>query len=1755
MSVFTRIFGNKRSTASILTIALIAGVPVTFAVLHPGFPVSDVKLTSRDVWTTNAQDLLAGRLNRQINALNGSVRTASASFDVLQDGDTVFLADQVNSTLQRIDPSFTTLADSVALPAGAELSYGGNTLAIVNPSDGKLWIVGASGRMQFDASTTEPNMKLGTGAHATVTAEGTVLAASSGGTLYRFASDGSQPEKHTIPKLSSFQISAVGEHAVMLDTSDNKLVREDGSTVDLPKKGVRLQQTGKDNSFALVATSNSLLNVPLSGTNVTEVPINVDVPLSSTGSVAAPVFLDGCAHGAWADAQRYLQVCTGKSPNTVDIPQQTAGNKLEFRVNRHVIVLNNLNNGNAWVLNPSSLQLVNNWNEVAPPPDNKSKDGNQNATKQSFQDTLAKRTKKNHPPTVVDDTFGVRPGTTTILPVLDNDSDVDGDVLTITGVSDVPSSVGVVQVIDSGRALQFTSAAGAIGGTSFRYTVSDGRPGGIAEGTVTLSVHPMSTNQAPIAKRLGAVIVESGQSVTYNVLADWMDPDGDDLQLVAASSKSGDIVRFTPDGFVTFQHTSSEIGIKQVVFTVSDGKLTTQGTLTVDVKAAGTLNPIGTPDFATGFVGDDISIAPLKNDKSPSGKPLTLLSVEPLEGAGTITPNLDRGTVVFRANSAGTYYLQYTVGAGAKTSIGIIRVDVVPNPDKPLKPIAVRDVAYLRDNQPTLVPVLDNDISPSGAVLAIQTVTPPDNIQGLSIEILSSTVLRVTSAAPLSEQVHFSYTMSDGTNSSSAGVTLVPVAPLVKHQSPIAVDDNVTVRAGDIASVDVLANDFHPDGVAMALDPVLADPGVSGLAFVSGDRVRFQAPMVPGQYSVVYRVVDAFKESAVGRVTFTVTAPDQQNNRAPLPVPIVARGFSDAAIPVHIPLDGIDPDGDSVTLVAFPKGPQLGDIVAQGSDSFVYKPYPGSTGTDSFTYQVIDAYGATAIGSIQIGVIKRGDSSLPPVAVNDAISLKPNRVASVDVLANDSDPNGYDIKIDPTALVVPKGIKASVVDNRVVVEAPATEGPFAINYTLTNGHGGTATAVLNVTVSKDAPPQYPTAIDHLLQAKDIVGKSTVPVNVYEGAQNPGGLIKDLTVAVLGPNAAHAVVKSNGSVEVKPSSTRMAIAYSLTNEIDNLTSTAFIIVPPAPKPGFADPPIIKPGLAPQSMNVNETKSWQLKDIVFVPSGHPALLTGKDNVSAKPSNGDPIYQDATTLTFTPKKDFRGPASIQFEVTDGSSPGDPNGNKAILTLNITVGDPNFEDVSPTFTPPSVNVEADGTAAVDLHQSTSHPNPKVIAAIQYSGLSGQTNNVGAQLSGSTLNLSAPRNAKIGSIVVINFTLTFKGFTVPGSVKATVVSSLKPRAQAVTDAVHAVRNVVTVVHPLDNDVNPFPDTPLQIIDAKLENPASGAGLSFTSSTITVTPGPSFIGDVSIVYTVRDATNDDTRNVTGRVIVTVWDVPDRQAAPTISGWGDGTVTVQFSPPPSINGSAVTSYTVRSQPAVAAPTCSAGAACTFTGLANGTPYQFFVVAKNEVGSSQESSASATATPYRQPGAPSSANISASGYAPASLNMSWGAPGDTGGGNLSYEWGLTLGSGETGATRPIDPRVASVGGKPAGTYEFHVRACNPAGCGAWTPSSPAVVLDPPPPPTSVTLSQGALNTTTTTAHYFHIEARAFTPNQPFSVGCFANGGSFATTTTNWKGTTNLRFDGSGNFSGDVGCWEGFHQQNYAVINGVQSNTTSW
>ena len=557
---------RHRTLASVVALALIAGVPTTFAVLHRGFPVTDVSLDAADVWVTNGAKLLGGRLNHQIDELDAAVNGSSDNLDVLQNGAAYFLTDVSKGSVQKIDPAYVSLTDQITVPDDSWVGYGGNTLAVLAP-DGRLWSIDASGQLAFSPAKTKPVARLGKGAVAVVDSHGETFAVSPArNTLVTVTHPGASAVTTKLPVDGDPQITAVGRTPVVLDKGGQRL-RTPDKTLALPAAGLVLQQPSAASANVLVAASDRLYRVPLAGGDATSIAAGGTTPSAVTASqVSAPVQLRGCDYAAWAASGRYLYACEGKKPVSQAIGESVTGADLRFRVNHNVIALNNLQNGDAWIVS-QSMKLVRNW-EMLQPDNTKKKQsdkGQEVPVMMSFQQTLAHRTAQNHRPDAVDDVLGVRPGRTTILPVLDNDQDPDGDVLTVTSTDPVPPSVGKLDVIDGGRALQFTPAPDA-SSAAFKYTVTDGRPGGEDTANVQVRVHAPGENAAPAAQRTSSVDVEAGQSISYNVLQDWRDPDGDSIFLANASPTSQDSVSFTPDGDVTFTNTSNQVGTKTVQF-------------------------------------------------------------------------------------------------------------------------------------------------------------------------------------------------------------------------------------------------------------------------------------------------------------------------------------------------------------------------------------------------------------------------------------------------------------------------------------------------------------------------------------------------------------------------------------------------------------------------------------------------------------------------------------------------------------------------------------------------------------------------------------------------------------------------------------------------------------------------------------------------------------------------------------------------------------------------------------------------------------------------------------------------------------------------------------------------------------------------------------------------------------------------------------------------------------------------------------
>ena len=120
--------------------------------------------------------------------------------------------------------------------------------------------------------------------------------------------------------------------------------------------------------------------------------------------------------------------------------------------------------------------------------------------------------------------------------------------------------------------------------------------------------------------------------------------------------------------------------------------------------------------------------------------------------------------------------------------------------------------------------------------------------------------------------------------------------------------------------------------------------------------------------------------------------------------------------------------------------------------------------------------------------------------------------------------------------------------------------------------------------------------------------------------------------------------------------------------------------------------------------------------------------------------------------------------------------------------------------------------------------------------------------------------------------------------------------------------------------------------------------------------------------------------------------PTPPGAPTgvTASAGNGQATISWTTPASAGSSAITSYTVTASPGGRTCTVNAPATtCTISGLTNGTAYTFTVVASNNVGTSDPSSASNSVTPAAGPSAPDRAQVTPGNH---SATINWKAPVD-------------------------------------------------------------------------------------------------------------------------------------------------------------------
>ncbi len=294
------------------------------------------------------------------------------------------------------------------------------------------------------------------------------------------------------------------------------------------------------------------------------------------------------------------------------------------------------------------------------------------------------------------------------------------------------------------------------------------------------------------------------------------------------------------------------------------------------------------------------------------------------------------------------------------------------------------------------------------------------------------------------------------------------------NRAPVAHSDTAATSAATPITIAVRSNDTDADGDSLTVTGV--SQGAQGsvvIDAITGNPVYAPNSWFSGNDSFTYTISDGNGGSATASVTVTVQAAPA-GNQPPVAVAdsiSVAEGSTATVLVGGSPsllANDTDPDGDPLVAVLV-TGPVHGTLALNANGTFGYTHNGSETTSDSFTYRASDGQAMGNIVTVSITVTPVNDA---PVAVADQLMVAtdiPLSISFATLLANDMDADGVNLTITSVHAPV-NGSLASQAGGVLFTPAAGYEGPARFLYTVSDEHGATSTATVNLSVGAASAP-------------------------------------------------------------------------------------------------------------------------------------------------------------------------------------------------------------------------------------------------------------------------------------------------------------------------------------------------------------------------------------------------------------------------------------------------------------------------------------------------------------------------------------------------------------------------------------------------------------------------------------------------------------------------------------------------------------
>ena len=1111
----------------------------------------------------------------------------------------------------------------------------------------------------------------------------------------------------------------------------------------------------------------------------------------------------------------------------------------------------------------------------------------------------------NDPPRATNDTRTIAEDNSVTIPVLENDSDVEGDTLTISGVGAAAHGTAEIE----GTGIKYTPNEDYNGTDSFTYTISDGKDG-TATAQVNITVTPV--NDAPeIAKHettngewemdedtVGSFhfVVSDAETAVSNLI---ITIDSKDKTVI---KNTGIVLSTDPEGFkiITVTPVENKNGVVPVVFKVTDGALTTTVTWNITILAVNDAPVVKAPAVTT---QEDKPVSGSVTAQDPEGDPVTF-SKKSDPAHGTVTVNAD-GTYTYTpaANYTGTDSFDVYADDGQEENnlaSGTVNVTITPLNDKP---DAVDDNVDANEDVAVTIPVLDNDTDPdtgSGDVLTIKSVGTPAHGTAAIVE----GGILYTPAANWNGMDTFTYTIRDKDGETDTATVTVTVAPVndAPANGDIATetdeDTALTIGLPDNIDIDESTNPALEDVIIIVVD----DPA-HGSASVSTDKK-----------SIVYTPDANWYSTAGSPEVFTYTVKDAGNEERQFTITVDVQPVNDNPVfdtaPANMSLTEDAADGSSAFVVADQETAAASLSVTvlsstnsalvattdvtittgtDGNRTVTVNPKDNKNGTVYVQLQVTDGDGGFANYTLRIDVAAVNDV---PVAQNDTATTNENTPVTINVLTNDDvDTNNEGDTLTLLSCgATTNGGSVEIVGNRAVY-TPNPNRPDKLSYTDTftytmqDASLAQSSATVTVTVSpvNDAPVITDPIADVTIAEDTPEGIGIIPFDVSDEEDDDNTLVvtaesSDTTlipvdnIIITNPEDGDATNRTVQAYPVANGYGEAVITLTVTDS-GTLTDTVSFTVTVTP----VDDPL---GTDPQNYTVTEDIEEQLDVLAAADVDDPVNLT----ITAIPTPAGHgtarIAADAKSIYYVTDLNSNTADVFIYRVHDAFSNTDYD-----ITANITVTPVNDAPVV-TLTGESSYSVTEGGVENDIPFTVTDVDNDIDTQVT---LGAASSNPVLVLGGMHIDAATGTNRTIdvqayrkwNGTTTITITATDTG-GLQGSASFTfIVTSVNEAPVAVDDTFTVPEDALTFLDVLyndtDGDLETNPETERLVVqsvtdtdaNAEITKAADGSGVN-------IQPRPNWNGTATFTYVVADT--EGAISNTATVTVTVAQVNDAPVA-------------------------------------------------------------------------------------------------------------------------------------------------------------------------------------------------------------------------------------------------------------------------------------